>query len=460
MSTTTVPALSNATPVGSNLAERRRQRAKPIRAHSAIDPYKDNLSTTPVRTHSRHKSTITMLDNLKDTTPSPQHASAHLTGHQVNGCREESSPISPFEASPAAAANSSAYGLLSPPETPSKSVGGAGTSGEASVHDIMTYDFSRIDYELERAHSLGQGLWSNVWLADAKYATRIEDSIDPFTPPSTPPRRHTIAASSVFAVKTPARPDAREVFVQEAKVLTHLMRRPSASQFVVTLVGLDQRNSALIFEAVIGGSLESLTGRLRQMTEVSRHLELVSLFPGLTNDLVNGLEFLHAHGVVHADIKPANVLLDISDHPSLPKPVVRARYIDFSAAFRLDSGDSTANAGGTWDFMAPEQMRIKPEFNTPTSASDVWSLGITLLTLLVGGSPYTAACGDNVFMIREAIKSGDPLSFARMSPKVQKRMAAAQDFVDCCRLALQKDRLRRPTATSWKTWLIGRDLPE
>lgn len=137
--------------------------------------------------------------------------------------------------------------------------------------------------------------------------------------------------------------------VQEAKVLTYLQRRPISSQYIVSFYGLDERNGSLIFEALIGGSLDSLNSRLKQMTEVARHLELIAVFPGIAIDLVNGLEFLHANGVVHADVKPGNVLLDISEHTTDSRPVIRARYIDFSAAFIADEGDS-CNAGGTWDY--------------------------------------------------------------------------------------------------------------
>ena len=400
-----------------------------------------------------------MSDHSRDVRHSSRRASAHVTDCQLDGVVEQPSPRSSFEESPVPGGGGGvAVGLeaISPPDTPVKSRTQKDDAEKAPVPDTIHYDFSKLDYELERARALGQGLWSNVWLADAKHSVAAYAGLP--TPPSTPPRRYVTAASSVFAVKMPARQDAVDVFKQEAKVLSHLMRLPGASQYIVTFLGLDQRNSALIFDAVIGGSLESLNSRLQQMTEVSRHLELVSLFPGLADDLISGLEFLHNAGTVHADIKPANILLDISEHYSLPKPVVRARYIDFSAAFRLNSDDSTANAGGTWDYMAPEQMRIQKELNTPTFASDVWSLGITLLTLLAGGSPYAAACGDNRFMLREAIKSGDPLSFARVSPKVLKRMAAAQDYVDCCRVALKKDRELRPAAAAWKEWLVSHEI--
>lgn len=258
--------------------------------------------------------------------------------------------------------------------------------------------------------------------------------------------------------------------VQEAKVLAHLQRREVSNQFIVPFYGLDERNGSLVFQALIGGSLDNLNSRLKQMTEVARHLELIAIFPGIAIDLVNGLEFLHANGVVHADVKPGNVLLDISEHTTESRPVIRARYIDFSAAFIPEGGDSASNAGGTWDYsgfrkgsswseelifflVAPEQMRIQKELNTPTFASDVWSLGITLLCVLVGDSPYTAACNGNNFMLREAIKTGDPIGFAKMDPVPRKRLAACQDFVDLCRLALKKERGNRTTAAAWSSWL-------
>jgi serine/threonine protein kinase len=341
----------------------------------------------------------------------------------------------------------------SPPLTPQSTKSPEPSNDEHA--DVIHYDFSKIDYELERAKVLGSGLWSTVYLAQPKSSI----AIDYDSPPSTPRQTRGPSAPSLFAVKQPSRSDARHVFIQEARVLSRIQTRENASQFVVTFYGMDQRNGNLIFEAVIGGSLENLAARLKQMTEVARHVELIATFPGIAVDLVNGLSFLHAEGVVHADIKSANILLDMYEQFGQTRPVIRARYIDFSAAFMPAYGDSDANAGGTWDFLAPEQLRVtRPDLSTPTPASDVWSLGLTLLAIIVGGSPYEAACNGNVFMLREAIKAGDPLGFARMDPVSRKRLLACQDFVDCCRLALKKDRENRVTAEEWAAWLEAQQL--
>ena len=342
----------------------------------------------------------------------------------------------------------------SPPATPVDDQHSASIMDPNDTLPITLYDFSMLDYQLEKARVIGTGLWSTVCLAET-HSTR-EPSL--LTPPSSPPVQRAMASARLVAVKIPTATGAKDVFQQEAKILTCLMRRESAVEHVVGFHGLDPRNGALVLEAVIGGSLEHLNNRLRHLTEMERHLKLVKIFPGIARDLIGGLAFLHAAGVVHADIKPSNVLLDISDHHSQQELVYRARYIDFSASFRPACGDTTEYAGGTWDYMAPEQMVVTQQ-DTVTPASDVWALGITLLTLIIGASPYTETCGaSNRFRLREAVKSGDPLGFARSDHTTQQRMAACQDNVDCCRHALQKDRGRRPSAMMWKKWFTSQEM--
>ncbi len=435
---------------------RRQHPPAPLRTHSETNTLSGEHPGNPSRTHARHKST-SLASGVSRRSPgyarrTNEHSSATpppaRKGHYATKSTPENAQLEVQKA----------YGLFSPPLTPVHSHESAGSDPSHTAPDHITFDFSKIDYELKQAKVLGRGIWSTVLLADGREACPRRAGRGPANPPASPPAQRHVGPSCLFAVKMPARADAVNIFRQEAKVLSHLMQQPSATQYIVPFRGLDERCSSLVFEAVLGGSLESLNSRLKQMTEVARHLELVNLFPGLADDLISGLEFMHTAGVVHADIKPANVLLDISEHYSLPRPVVRARYIDFSASFRLDSDDSTTNAGGTWDYMAPEQMRSQEALNTPTSASDAWSLGITLLSLIVGDSPYAAACGGNIFMLREAIKSGDPFGFARMSPPAAKRMAACQEFIDCCRQGLKKDRERRLSARNWKGWLVSQEL--
>jgi hypothetical protein len=344
---------------------------------------------------------------------------------------------------------------LTPPATPGKAHFLDDHHSSETAPAFLDYDFSKLDYELDRAKLLGSGLWSDVYLAEPTAPQTCRPSPTTLlTPPATPQKTPQSVLPSLYAVKLPTRPDALDVFRQEAKVLTHIHRHTSSEAYVVPFHGFDPRNSALVFAALQSGTLHDVTCRMSQMTEVCRHQELVTLFPGLANDLISGLDFLHnIAGVVHADIKPANILLSAS----LRNPnKLQARYADFSASLIVDSLDGTADSmvagGGTWTFLAPEQLRLSKAENEPSSASDVWSLGLTFLSLIVLGSPYAAACGDNMFRLREGIKAGDPLGFAAMDPPARKRMQACQLFVDCCRLALQKEKGKRVGAEGWKAW--------
>jgi serine/threonine protein kinase len=331
--------------------------------------------------------------------------------------------------------------------------------------EILEYDFSKLDYELDRAKLLGSGLWGDVYLAEPTSPQSSQTSPTLLTPPATPQKVSQPSRALTYAVKLPIRSDAHQVFQQEAKILTRIHHHKSSESFIVPFHGLDPRNSALVFTALQSGSLTDLSNRMSQMTELCRHQELVLRFPSLAHDLTSGLDFLHTTaGVIHADIKPANILLSPSPHN--PK-LFQARYADFSASFFFqsnnpsspDSSESTNTTsplpagGGTWTFLAPEQLRLSKAENEPTPASDAWSLGLTLLSLIILGSPYAAACGDNAFRLREAIKTGDPLGFAAMDPAARKRMQACQVFVDFCRLALQKDKTRRVETGAWRAWV-------
>lgn len=434
-----------------------KQRSRPfplrMRTYSVAGLWSPGFDENRDGMHTRNKS-LSVAHDVSDFSPT---SLGRITDDEDgDDSSDEGTPRTSMEES-SSVGFTDPFGLSMSPGTPLTSIPSERSSLDFDGPDILAYDFSKIDYELERAKVLGQGLWSVVYMAEQK-RTRTSRLLASSSSPTQTLRRwsrHSRSSSTptLFAVKLPSRQDATEIFQQEARILTHLMRRPSATRHIVSFYGLDARNGALVSEAVIGGSLENLSSRLKVMTEVARHLELIALFPGIAYDLISGLAFLHAHGVVHSDIKPGNILLDVSEHATQQQPVIRARYIDFSAAFIPSKGDSASNAGGTWDYMAPEQMRIQKDLSTPTCASDVWSLGITLLYVLVGESPYAGACAGNLFMLREAIKTGDPLQFARMDPVMRKRLAATQDFVDICRQALKKEREKRVDAKGWVMFL-------
>jgi eukaryotic-like serine/threonine-protein kinase len=103
-------------------------------------------------------------------------------------------------------------------------------------------------------------------------------------------------------------------------------------------------------------------------------------------EVCRAVEFAHANLVVHADLKPANILATADGAPKL---------LDFGLARLLDRGDATVVRALTPGYASPEQVAGGPI----TTASDVYSLGVLLYELLAGRLPegnasHSGADGD------------------------------------------------------------------
>lgn len=107
-------------------------------------------------------------------------------------------------------------------------------------------------------------------------------------------------------------------------------------------------------------------------------------------DIAGGLDYVHDHGVIHRDVKPANIMM-FDYHNDATR--VRAKLADFGIAVMMEAplaGDGSVV--GTAAYLSPEQA--KGESLGP--ASDIYSLGLVLLECLTGvrsfpGPPLTSA---------------------------------------------------------------------
>ena len=124
----------------------------------------------------------------------------------------------------------------------------------------------------------------------------------------------------------------------------------------------------------------------------------------ILRQLLDALVCLRAHGVVHKDVKPENVLIDFPvcrwRDPACPQTVVRAAYdherpinitlCDFNTAELLPDG-RIFDAQGTVLFSPPEVFgRIDPTAGVDGFARDIWSAGMLAFCLLVGLHPIPA----------------------------------------------------------------------
>ncbi len=106
-----------------------------------------------------------------------------------------------------------------------------------------------------------------------------------------------------------------------------------------------------------------------------RHLPLENRLRILAQ-VADALDYAHHQGVVHRDVKPANVLLTATDSPKLS---------DFGLSMLAEQGDNSGVIRGTPLYMSPEQTKgSRLDFRT-----DLYSLGVMLYESSVGAAPFT-----------------------------------------------------------------------
>ena len=181
--------------------------------------------------------------------------------------------------------------------------------------------------------------------------------------------------------------DAERRILAEARAL-QAVRHPR----VVPLVDVDRagREAFLVLGYVEGGTAQDLLEREGPLPP-ARAI-------GLALDVLEGLSALHAAGIVHADVKPGNVLLDAEG---------RGVLADLGSAIvpRPDEGATlTAGAGaGTLATLAPERLRGAG----PRPAADLYAVGATLYRLLTG-QDYVDLQGKGPLGAGEAIAHEPP----------------------------------------------------
>jgi len=168
-------------------------------------------------------------------------------------------------------------------------------------------------------------------------------------------------------------------------------------------VGLEEGECFFVSEYMEGGSLADRLKRGKIPAEqVCRWIASVA----------EALDHAHRSGIVHRDVKPANILIDAHD---------RALLADFGIAQSVLITAESAPSVGTLRYMAPEQLAGQPAL----PQSDIYSLAVVLHEATAGKPPYSAA---EPRALRREICGG-----ATLSKDLPNRLAPA------CRKALCKD---------------------
>ncbi len=143
--------------------------------------------------------------------------------------------------------------------------------------------------------------------------------------------------------------------------------------------------------------------------------------------ILDGLANAHAHGIVHRDVKPANVLL-------AEGPETSVKLFDFGLAVMHEHETLTAvgDIPGTLAYISPERLRG----DAARPAADVWAVGVLLWEALAGRHPFWSG---SLLDTARQIEEGAP-SLATVRPDLDKAI------VECVDRALAVDAGRRPTA--------------
>ncbi len=251
--------------------------------------------------------------------------------------------------------------------------------------------------DLTLLERIGTGAWGEVWRAwDATLHRQVALK---FLVPSGDTDAHASAN-----------------LLKEARALARV-RHPN----IVTVYGIaeDQDRVGMWMECVPGITL-------------AREIERVGALPAhrvaqIGLQLCSALEALDAAGLVHLDIKPANILLEGED---------RVVLTDFGLGWRSELDDHvTPRSSGTPLFMAPEVLAG----GKPTHQSDLYSLGVTLWWALAGRSPFDAR---TLRELRDQAARGPSQSLGSVRPD------APSALVDAIQWAMNADPAARPQSAA------------
>lgn len=198
---------------------------------------------------------------------------------------------------------------------------------------------------------------------------------------------------------------ARQRFVREARAAAAIVH---PNVVPIHSVNADFDPPYLVMPLIAGESLQSRIDRTGPL-EMDAVLRIAS-------QVADGLAAAHEQGLVHRDVKPANILVEHGTE--------RALITDFGVVRALDDATMTTSGAiaGTPEYMSPEQARG----DSLDHRSDLFSLGSVMYAMLVGRSPFRA---ESTLGVLRRITDDKPRSMLETNPHLPAWMVAVVEWL-------------------------------
>jgi len=227
----------------------------------------------------------------------------------------------------------------------------------------------------------------------------------------------------------------------QRRIITELRTlHKSECDYIVRSVGayFNRGSVSLVMEFMDGGTMSDATQHLGRWDEED--------LAAATSMLADGLHYLHTRlNVVHRDIKPCNVLLNLRGE---------AKLSDFGVSGHLVDASKCHSWVGTVTYMSPERIQGEPYEYT----ADVWSFALTVVECALGRFPYNPPDESRrlVFWDLLDIVVKDPV------PCLRPELAVSDEFDNFVALGLNKDPSGRMLTKNMiaHPWIFGRDRRE
>ena len=218
-------------------------------------------------------------------------------------------------------------------------------------------------------------------------------------------------AIKILVLQVDDNPDASARFRREARLLARLSHPRLGG---VHDYGEEEGRAFMVMDFLTGETLQHRLGRVGRMPAADA--------AEIAAQVAEGLHAAHQAGVIHRDVKPANVILAEQG----------VKLVDFGIA--LGAGDDPLTATGTLvgsaTYLAPERGAGRPA----TPASDVYSLAVVLYQMLAGKPPFTST--DPVWVVSAHAQE--------TAPPLPGDIPAG--LAQCCRGAMEKNPALRPAS--------------